>query len=48
MEENSNTENNLYDDPPPIFKNWNQMYIIVLLIHALTIFAFYVFTKIYS
>lgn len=38
----------LNDDPPPIFKNWNQMYVMVLLIHALTILAFYVFTKIYS
>jgi hypothetical protein len=38
----------LNDDPPRIFKSWNQMYVLVLVLHALIIFAFYMFTKIYS
>jgi len=48
MEENDITQNNLRDDPPPIFKNWTQMYVMVLVLHAFIIFAFYMFTKIYS
>jgi hypothetical protein len=45
MEEKNNILN---DDHPPIFKSWNQMYIMVLVLHALIIFAFYMFTKTYS
>lgn len=48
MEDNNLSQGNLKDDPPPIFKNWNQMYIMVLVLHAFIIFAFYLFTKIYS
>ena len=36
------------DDPPPIFKTWNQMYLFVLICHALIITLFYLFTKMYS
>ena len=48
MDDKNTAQENLNDDSPPIFKNWNQMYITVLVLHALIIFAFYMFTKIYS
>ena len=48
MDEKYTTQNNLNEDPPPIFKSWSQMYVMVLLIHAFIIFAFYLFTKFYS
>ena len=35
-------------DRPPIGKTWEQMYIFVLVFHALLITAFYVFTKSFS
>jgi hypothetical protein len=35
-------------DRPPIGKTWEQMYIFVLVFHALLITAFYVFTKSYA
>ncbi len=38
----------LDDDTPPVFKNWSQVYLFVLALHALIILAFYIFTKIYS
>ena len=39
MEDKNFSQENLKDDPPPIFKNWNQMYITVLVIHALDHFC---------
>ena len=47
MKEN-NSEKTWWDDKPPIFKTWRQMYIFVLVFHTLLIAAFYAFTKIYS
>jgi hypothetical protein len=35
-------------DRPPIGKTWQQMYIFVLVFHALLITAFYIFTKSFS
>lgn len=35
-------------DRPPIFKTWEQMYVFVLVFHALLITAFYTFTKAFS
>lgn len=48
MEKKEITQNNLNDNGPPIFKTWNQMYAFVLVLHALIILAFYIFTKFYS
>ncbi|NRB63228.1 MAG: hypothetical protein HRU40_09430 [Saprospiraceae bacterium] len=36
------------EDRPPIFKTWNQMYLFVLVLHALIISLFYLFTQAYS
>lgn len=36
------------DGPPPVFKTWKQMYLFVLLLHAIIIALFYWFTKAYS
>lgn len=33
---------------PPIFKSWNQMYAFVLILHAVIITLFYLFTHAYS
>ena len=37
-----------WDDKPPIFKTWRQMYIFVLVFHAFVIALFYAFTLAYS
>jgi hypothetical protein len=36
------------DDKPPILKSWNQLYALVLILHALIITLFYLFTQAYS
>lgn len=36
------------DSKPPIFKSWNQLYWFVLILHAVLIFIFYLFTEYYS
>ncbi len=36
------------DEKPPIFHDWWQLYLIVLLSHALIILLFYLFTHTYS
>lgn len=36
------------EDRPPIFRSWNQMYLFVLVLHAIIIFLFYLFTQAYS
>lgn len=36
------------DERPPILSSWNQIYAIVLLIHALIILLFYLFTHAYA
>jgi hypothetical protein len=36
------------DPPPPMFKSWKQMYAFVLILHAIIITLFYLFTKTYS
>lgn len=36
------------EDQPPIFKSWNTLYWIVLIVHALFIALFYLITQIYS
>ncbi len=45
-------ENNLPvetpDAPPPILGTWNRLYVLVLVMHAVFIFLFYWFTKIYQ
>ncbi len=33
---------------PPIFRTWNQMYAFVLILHAVIITLFYLFTRAYS
>ena len=33
---------------PPVFRTWNQVYAFVLILHALIIIAFYLFTRAYS
>ncbi len=42
-------ETNSKDDaPPPVFKSWNQLYFFVLLLHAIIIALFYLFTRAFS
>jgi hypothetical protein len=41
-------EETFIDEPPPILGSWNRLYIAVLVIHALIILTFYIFTQIYS
>ncbi|MFT5167526.1 MAG: hypothetical protein ACI8P3_002764 [Saprospiraceae bacterium] len=41
-------EETYVDDPPPILGTWKRLYIAVLVIHALIILGFYIFTQIYS
>ncbi|NRA48821.1 MAG: hypothetical protein HRU12_06785 [Phaeodactylibacter sp.] len=36
------------DAPPPVFKSWRQLYLFVLVLHAIIITLFYWFTKAYS
>jgi len=36
------------DERPPIFRTWNQMYAFVLILHAIIITLFYLFTQAYS
>jgi hypothetical protein len=36
------------NERPPIMGNWNRLYLLVLVIHALFIFLFYLFTHYYS
>ena len=36
------------DSRPPIFRSWNQMYLFVLVLHAIIITLFYFFTETYS
>ncbi|MEM6317910.1 MAG: hypothetical protein AAF960_09575 [Bacteroidota bacterium] len=36
------------EDPPPIFKSWNQLYVFVLVLHLIIISLFYMLTKAYS
>ncbi|MEM9888609.1 MAG: hypothetical protein AAF849_22120 [Bacteroidota bacterium] len=41
-------ETTAQEDRPPILKTWNQLYWIVLILHALVIAAFYLFTEFYK
>ncbi|MEL6943103.1 MAG: hypothetical protein AAFO82_10580 [Bacteroidota bacterium] len=36
------------DDKPPILNSWNQLYLTILILHALIITAFYLFTEVYK
>ena len=36
------------DNRPPIFRSWNQMYLFGLVLHAIIITLFYIFTETYS
>ncbi|MFK7979016.1 MAG: hypothetical protein AB8G86_03460 [Saprospiraceae bacterium] len=36
------------EDPPPIFKSWNQMYAFVLVLHIIIVTLFYLMTEAYS
>ncbi len=36
------------DDSPPVLGNWNRVYVLVLMIHALFIILFYLFTRYFS
>ena len=38
----------LDEERPPILKSWNQMYALVLILHAIIITLFYLFTQAYS
>lgn len=33
---------------PSVFKTWNQMYVFVLVLHVVLVFAFFLLTKKYS
>lgn len=48
MQAPETTPNEQQEDSPPIFKSWNQLYIFVLVLHALLITMFYIFTHTYS
>ncbi len=36
------------DERPPVFRTWNQVYAFVLILHAVIIALFYLFTRAYS
>jgi len=36
------------ESPPALFNNWGQMYAFVLILHAIIITLFYIFTRTYS
>lgn len=36
------------EDKPPIMKTWNQLYLLVLVLHAVFIALFYLLTKTFS
>lgn len=36
------------DEKPPVFRSWSRMYAFVLILHAVIITLFYLFTKYYS
>lgn len=36
------------DERPPVLSSWNQIYAIVLILHALIILFFYLFTHAYA
>ncbi|MCO6477608.1 MAG: hypothetical protein J5I94_13340 [Phaeodactylibacter sp.] len=36
------------ESPPALFRSWSQMYAFVLILHAIIITLFYIFTKTYS
>lgn len=36
------------EDKPPIFKNWNQMYVFVLCMHLFVIILFTIITRYYA
>jgi len=36
------------EQPPPIFRSWQQFYAFVLIMHVLVITLFYLFTKLYE
>ncbi len=36
------------DDRPPILYSWNNLYLLVLVAHAIIILLFYLFTRAYS
>lgn len=44
----SETDHQKLDEKPPVFATWNQMYAFVLILHAVIILLFYLFTKAYS
>ncbi|NJB84801.1 hypothetical protein GGR26_000546 [Lewinella marina] len=41
-------EENLEIDDPPVLGNWRNMYLVVLILHVLLIFAFYLFSQTYT
>ncbi|MCB0629338.1 MAG: hypothetical protein R2824_27745 [Saprospiraceae bacterium] len=36
------------DDLPPVLSSWNQIYAVVLILHAIIILLFYLFTHAYA
>jgi hypothetical protein len=36
------------DDRPPVLSSWNQIYAVVLILHAIIILMFYLFTHAYA
>ncbi|MEZ4949392.1 MAG: hypothetical protein R2769_00575 [Saprospiraceae bacterium] len=41
-------DQDLLDEKPPILGSWNQLYLMVLFIHSIILFLFWVFTHSYS
>jgi len=48
MSNEKHSEPSFTESPPPIFKTWGQLYIFVLVFHAIIISLFYLFTQIYA
>ena len=48
LDEKLPEKENIADELPPLFNTWNQLYVFVLVLHALIIFLFYQLTQAYS
>ena len=48
MSETDPTTPDQDEGKPPVFKSWNQVYAFVLIMHAIIITLFYLFTQAYS
>lgn len=41
-------EKNIKDTPPPVLGTWNRLYTVILSVHAVILFLFWLFTKTYQ